>query len=667
LRPRRGIRPPAPDPMNFFESQRQARSQSRRLLLLFALAVLAIVIAIDAVLVLALLFGESRDPETALSIADILRGNVGTLVFGAIATAALIGVASLFKMATLRSGGSAVAQSLGATLVPSDTRNPHHRRLRNVVEEIAIASGVPVPEIYVLEQEAGINAFAAGYSPADAAIAVTRGALEKLTRDELQGVIAHEFSHVLNGDMRLNIQLMGVLFGILVLGIIGRKLLENMRHVRDSKGTVPIFVIALAVMVVGYAGVFFGRIIKAGISRQREFLADASAVQFTRQTLGIAGALKKVGGLAEGSKLERTDAEEVSHMLFGDGVGYSALFATHPALAERIRRLDPQFDPRQYGEIAKRWSAPVDVLALDDELAQHGAAGLAAGAAATTAALPSRRAEVKVSPHYVATQVGNPGDDDYVTADAIHRQIPKALLDAAHDQASAMEVVFALLLDSDPAIASRQLSMIAGAAGSAAMTATEELLPKVGGLHPMARLPLAAMAFPAIRRFPRPNLVDFGALLEKLIHADGKIGLFEYCLARLVATQVTDTLDPARAAAIGRRKLVQCTEHVATLFSVVAAFGQDDDAAARRAFAAGMNRLFQQSAPAYALPDHWVDALDRALPELDALDATAKQMLIEALVVTISTDGRVAVNEAELLRVVCAALHCPLPPMLAKT
>ena len=334
------------------------------------------------------------------------------------------------------------------------------------------------------------------------------------------------------------------------LGIIGRKLLENMRHVRDSKGTVPIFVIALAVMVVGYAGVFFGRIIKAGISRQREFLADASAVQFTRQTLGIAGALKKVGGLAEGSKLERTDAEEVSHMLFGDGVGYSALFATHPPLLERIRRLDPQFDPRQYGEIAQRWSAPVDVLALDDELAMQGAAGLAAGsartAATTDAALPSRRAEVKVSPKHVATQVGNPGDDDYLTADAIHRQIPKPLLEAAHDQASAMEVVFALLLDADPATASRQLSLIAGSAGSSAMTATEELLPKMGALHPMARLPLAAMAFPAIRRFPRSNLVDFGALLEKLIHADGKIGLFEYCLAKLVATQVTDALEPAR-------------------------------------------------------------------------------------------------------------------------
>jgi hypothetical protein len=525
---------------------------------------------------------------------------------------------------------------------------------------------VPVPEIYVLEQEAGINAFAAGYSPADAAVAVTRGAMEKLTRDELQGVIAHEFSHVLNGDMRLNIKLMGVLFGILVLGIVGRKLLENMRHVRDSKGTAPIFIAAIAVTIIGYTGVFFGRIIKARISRQREFLADASAVQFTRQTGGIAGALKKVGGLAEGSKLDNAEAEEVSHMLFGDGVGYSALFATHPPLIERIKRLDPQFDPKQYVDIAKRWSSPVDVLALDAESERNGIAGLAAGAGAATAAvLPGKRAEMRVSPRQVSTQVGNPAQDDYRTADAIHRQIPESLQEAAHDQASAMELVFALLLDSDSTIATRQLSLIAGSAGSSAMTTTEELQPKIAGLHPMLRLPLAAMAFPAIRRFPRPNLEQFNVLLEKLIHADGKIGLFEYCLAKLVATQVTDVLNPARAAAIGKQKLVHCRDHVAALFSIVAAFGHDDETGARRAFASGMNGLFQQSAPQYAVPANWVNAMDQALPELNGLDSMAKQMLIEALVTSISTDGHVAVGEAELLRVVCAALHCPLPPMLS--
>jgi Zn-dependent protease with chaperone function len=210
---------------------------------------------------------------------------------------------------------------------------------------------VPVPQIFVLENEAGINAFASGFAPADAAVTVTRGALDKLTRDELQGVIGHEFSHLLNGDMRLNIRLMGVVFGIVVVATIGRKIAEGAGRARSrDSGGVALFGVAL--LVVGYLGVVCARLIKASISRQREFLADASAVQFTRQTDGIAGALKKIGGLAEGSKLAASGTEEIAHMLFGDGVGYSALFATHPPLTERIKRLDPSFDKSEFAAIA---------------------------------------------------------------------------------------------------------------------------------------------------------------------------------------------------------------------------------------------------------------------------------------------------------------------------
>jgi len=652
--------------MNFFESQRLARVQSRRMLWLFALAVLAIIAAIDFALVLILFAGEPHGEDASVSIGQVISSHHGALIAGALITVGLVAVASLFKISTLQSGGSAVAQSLDGTLIATDSSNPHFRRLRNVVEEIAIASGVPVPQIYVLENEAGINAFAAGYSPADAAVAVTRGALEKLTRDELQGVIAHEFSHMQNGDMRLNIKLMGVLFGILVLGLIGRKLLVGLSRVRSDKGSLPILLIAVVVMILGYVGVFFGRMIKAGISRQREYLADASAVQFTRQTLGIGGALKKIGGLAVGSKLDNAETEEVSHMLFGDGVGYSALFATHPPLVDRIRRLDPQFDPRQYVDIAKRWSAPVDVLALDAELAQAPVAGLSSGApAAPGRVLPTRTSEQSVSPAQVAGQVGNPAVDDYRTADRIHREIPKILRDAARSQTSAMETVFALLIDTDTAIAARQLSLIANHAGAAAMAGTEDLLAAVATLHPMSRLPLAAMAFPAIRRFPRQNLQQFVAVLERLIHADGKTGLFEYCLAKLIGAQVTDALDPPRSSTIGKRKLVDCETAVVHLFSVLAHFGHDDEVGAKRAFNVGIDAVYRQTSHRYALPSDWVGALDRALPELNGLDSTGKELLIEAMVSAIATDNQVVVAEAELLRVICAALHCPLPPLLS--
>ena len=300
---------------------------------------------------------------------------------------AFIGVCSMYKIGTLRSGGAAVAEQLGAMRVEPTSPDFAHKRLRNVVEEMAIASGVPVPEIYILEDEPAINAFAAGYTPSDAAVTVTRGAIDKLTRDELQGVIAHEFSHVLNGDMRLNIRLMGVLFGILVIGIAGRKMLENTGRSRDSGGYVAF---GIAILAIGYIGVFFGRLIKASISRQREYLADASAVQFTRQPLGIGGALKKIGALVEGSKLQSSEKEEVAHMLFGDGVGYSDLFATHPPLEMRIKAIDPTFNPKEFTQIAAAWTNPVQ--AGNDDDANASISGFA-----PAAPMPAQRARTASS------------------------------------------------------------------------------------------------------------------------------------------------------------------------------------------------------------------------------------------------------------------------------
>ncbi|MBI2398049.1 MAG: M48 family metallopeptidase [Xanthomonadales bacterium] len=656
--------------MNFFELQHQARRQSKRLLLLFVLAVLAIVAAIDLVVVAAMLANADEAYAANLSSGEIIARHTGTLLLSSVAVVAVIAIASLFKIGSLRAGGGKVAQSLGGTLVSTDPGNAHYRRLRNVVEEIAIASGVPVPEIYVLEQEQGINAFAAGYTPADAAIAVTRGALDKLKRDELQGVIAHEFSHILNGDMRLNIRLMGLLFGILVIGIAGRKLLEGMRHARDSKGTVPIFLIALAVMIIGYVGVFFGRWIKAGVSRSREYLADASAVQFTRQTEGLAGALKKVGGLPAGSKIDNAEVEEVSHMLFGSGMNFSSMFATHPPLLDRIQRLDKQFKPEQFAAIAKQWSQPLDVLALDAELGLDRGLGLAPkGAPAEPPPLPplpDMRTDLAVQPGVVSNQVGAPHQDDYATADSIQQRIPPLLLEAARAQQTADRVIYALLLDGDATIRAQQMQIVVAHAGAAAEAETRLLREAVDALHPMQRMPLAAIAFPALRRHPRPWLNAFLETIDRLIHADGQQGLFEFCLARLLAIQVIEALDPARARVIGRRKLVQCEPEAAKLFAVLAQAGHDRPVEAQRGFQAGMQMLFGQRG--VTMPDggDWHQSLVPALSTLDQLDASGKQLLIEAMVTSISHDGRITVAESELLRVACAALHCPLPPLLSR-
>ncbi|HEV2089039.1 MAG TPA: M48 family metallopeptidase, partial [Cryptosporangiaceae bacterium] len=359
--------------MNFFERQRQVRRLSWRLVFLFAVAVVGIVLTVDLAVVFAL--GGFDRP---------IRQTVGVMLLTSLATGAGIGLASLYRTLSLRAGGGKVARDLGGVGVPADTTDPRLRRLRNVVEEIAIASGVPVPEVYVLPDEPGINAFAAGWSPSDAAVAVTRGALERLNRDELQGVIAHEFSHVLNGDMRLNIRLMGLLYGILALAVVGRSLLY-LGGRRVSRSAAPIFVAALAALFAGYIGFFVGRLIQAAVSRQREYLADASAVQFTRQTAGLAGALKKIAGLPAGSAVRTPKAAEVAHMLFGAGRRLSGLWSTHPPLLDRIRVLDPGTSAAELDELARRWAVTPPSGMAEDQALGLAAADRRSGATGATA------------------------------------------------------------------------------------------------------------------------------------------------------------------------------------------------------------------------------------------------------------------------------------------
>lgn len=662
--------------MDFFAAQARARKQSSRLLLWFVLAVAGVVVAIDAIVLLALMsVGRAQTINPPPISSALIVHHLGGLIATSLVVLTVIGVASLFKIAALRSGGAAVARKLGAARVNAGGGDLALRRLRNVVEEIAIASGVPVPEIYVLEQEESINAFAAGFSPADAAVCVTRGCLEKLTRDELQGVIAHEFSHVLNGDMRLNIRMMGLLFGILVIGIAGRELLR-VRTGGDKEG-MAVLAIALAVMLVGYTGLFFGRIIKASVSRQREYLADASAVQFTRQTTGIAGALKKIAGLSAGSRLTASNAEEVSHMLFGDGMGFSMWFATHPPVLERIQRLDPRFNQVELGELSRRWGKTTTALA-DDESPEKplgsfsGAdAGVAAFAAAPAvsapqpASVPAADARVSVDPHRVARQVGNPSSDDYAAAGSIHANLPEALAQLAYMQEQAPALVLALALDRDAGLMERQLQIVTDILGHPLAQAARAIAPTLAQLHPLHRLPLAALAFPTLRRRPRPYLQNLIKALDGVIRADGQVQLGEYCLARLLGSQVMDALDPSRSAPVGSTRLVDARGAVVDLFAVLAQQGHADADQARRAFIAGTHLVLGTDVPAYQPTGDWQGALDRAVARLDKLNPAGKQLLVEGLTRTLSHDNRVTLEEAELLRTICAALHCPLPPILS--
>ena len=608
--------------------------------MLFALAVAGIVVA------------------ACVAIALVVGPDPGVLAGTAIITAGIIGLGSLYRISSLGGGGESVATQMGGVPVPEDTLDPHLRRLRNVVEEMSIASGVPVPKIYVMENEAAINAFAAGYSPSDAAVAVTRGALDKLNRDELQGVIAHEYSHILNGDMRLNIRLIGVLFGILMLGLIGRRVMLLGGRSR-GRGAAGVLVAALVAILIGYIGMFFGRMIKAGVSRSREVLADASAVQFTRQTSGIAGALKKIAGVQEGSRFEqRGDAEEVSHMLFGDGVGLSGLFATHPPILRRIQALEPGFRSEQLERLQAQYrAAPPNGLQEDLHM------GLAAEGEAL---LPDVKSELDVTPPMVSAQVANPRDDDYRRADTIVSTLPADLREQARQRDAVMPLLLGLLLDdADAEVRGHQRSEITGRLGEQVAAAAESL--RAGpllNLHPMHRLPLAALAFPVLRQRPRPELETFLDTVHAVVHTDDHVSLFEYCLGQLLETQLRESLDPSAHGRFGRRKPVNVKREFATLLAVVAQAGHRDPDEARRAYLAGLQRVLPRDHVPYEPPARGVLALDEVWEPLDRLEPLAKQMLVEAVTTAAMHDGRVTVAESELLRTICGVLHCPLPPML---
>jgi Zn-dependent protease with chaperone function len=636
--------------MNFFARQARARAQTRRLVLLFIVAVLAVVVAVNAIVLTML---ASAEAEALVVPGDEwLFAHPGPVLLVSLSVLAVVMLSSLYKSTVLRGGGGTVARSLGGTRLERDVRDPLRRRLHNVVEEMAIASGVPMPEVYVLEQEGAINAFAAGHSPANAAVAVTRGALERLNRAELQGVIAHEFSHILNGDMRLNLSLMGWLFGLLVIALIGRTVLRHTRGSRNRKGGVAlILVAALAVMLLGYIGVFFGRLIQAAVSRQRETLADSSAVQFTREPQGLKGALVKIGGFERGSRLEDVGAEEVAHMLFAAGM--TRLFATHPPLIERIMALDPSFDESEFARVSLE--PQVALGTAGEVVASESLPGLRPESTVLTAA------PIRTTPESVTRLIGNPGTPQIEAAHAVARTLPAELLVNLEGPGRALGLLLALVLDPKPEVRDRQVQIVKQYLGDRALTLIASAERAALQLAPLQRLPMLQELFPALRRLPRDERRRIVDGLNRLILVDGRIEIFEYALGTLARVYLQDDLEPVKRARSLR--LDQVALEMQAVFSTLAAHGASDETQARRAFEMGMQHVLPLERPSYRPVPGWPGALDRALRCLDRLLPAAKEQLVEALVKTIAHDQRLTIQEAELLRAICAAIHCPLPPL----
>jgi Zn-dependent protease with chaperone function len=654
--------------MDFFAAEQRAKKRTARLLVLFGLAVAGTIAAGYLATAFALRANAARQSfhsgYSSYYEQDVAQPQPlwrpGLFAAVSFVTLAVIAGASLYKWSEFSGGGSAVAESLGGRRVDPHTTDPREHQLLNVVEEMAIASGMPVPAAYILDNEPAINSFAAGLTSSDAVVTVTRGTLEKLSRDELQGVVAHEFSHILNGDMRMNVRISAIIFGILVIGLAGRAALLGMRYGRFGSsrgkgggGVFAVLAIGLALLVVGYVGYFFGKLIQASLSRQREFLADASAVQFTRNPAGVTGALKKIGGYAIGSTLQTSKASQISHFFFAQEFvsNFGGLWATHPPLDVRIRAIEPGFDgkffePKEFVDVAKEpWSKVPHMPAQAPTPSPLAAAAFGAALAAAAGTL---------SPEGAAR------------GQAIMAGIPASIRAAARSPHDAPILLFGLLLDDDEAVRQKQLDLVAGSEGGDALNTLKQLDPALRQLRAADKLPVLQLALPALKALPPTALGTFAGTLDDLVHADGKVTTFEFALQRLVLRALAINRVPS--AAVTRIYSFQAvTAEISVVLSALAHASSDDASEAARAFAEGAAQLKLVEGMIALLPEaqSGLVPLDAALDKLAGASGPIKQRLLMAAAHVVSADGVLLTQEAELLRAVAASLDMPVPPISA--
>lgn len=658
--------------MDFFEAQAAAHRTTLRLMALFAAAVLALV-ALTVGLV-AVVIAWTTPPTGLLTWGKVLHAISLPLALGISGgVIALVAIASVFRMLSLSGGGRSVAESLGGRLLAPNSSDPEERRLLNVVEEMAIAAGLPVPPVYVLDED-GINAFAAGYGPDDAVIGVTRGTLEMLDRSELQGVIGHEFSHVLNGDMRLNLRLTAVLFGILVIGIVGRSLVgrrtSSSSSSRGGSGTAQVAVLAVGLMIIGYVGTFFGNLIKAAVSRQREFLADASAVQFTRDPEGIAGALRKIGGHHAGSGLRSGRADEMSHMFFGQAASgfLGGLGATHPPLENRIRAIDPNWDgsfltlppPAPAAEDAGPDAAPGEASGL-------GAIGDALEILPVAIAAGAGRATMRTS-DAVGDRLGAVTPDDVAQARELIGDLPRVFHEAAHDPFGARAAIYALLIP-DAGDADAALAHLDASAEPGVPELLRRLLAHRDALPAGSRITLIHLAMPALKALSEPQYERFRENLVALIRLDGGISRFEWILHQVVLKELRPHFEGVRRRRMGSTRITALQDACWALLSTLAHIDHVPEEA-EDACRAGLRTLELEFvlarqggiAPREDANQKRLTGAMRALRQLHPLD---QPKLLKAAIATVEHSGRVSTEEHELLAGVAAALDCPLPPLQA--
>ena len=653
--------------MDFFARQDQARRKTKWLVVYFVLAVVLLITSIYFIMLVAFSSVQAKQRQLTNSAPVQLKlWDPEIFLAASVGVLAVIFLGSAYKTSQLSAGGSAVATLMGGRLVNPNTTDPNERKLLNVVEEMSIASGVAMPQVYVLPNERGINAFAAGHSTGDAAIGVTRGCIELLSRDELQGVIGHEFSHILNGDMRLNLRLIGIIFGLLCLATIGRILLYARSGSRDKN---PLPLLGLALIALGAIGVFFGRLIQAAVSRQREFLADASSVQFTRNPAGLSGALQKIGRYSYGSKMESEHAPDLCHMFFGNGLGASMFgaMATHPPIPDRIRAIDPSWDGKfpplkeEQKEIVRR-AAISDLEHTPRPMPEMLGAILGGAVIAEGATKPPVIRTGSVLPN-----LGNPTPLHLKYAEQLREALPESLKAAAHDPLDATALIYAMLLGADEKLRAQQLAEIARHVAGSVSQKTAALYPEVSTVARRVRLPLVNLALGALRSLRPDEFIQFSQMLQWLVGSDGKLELFEFVLQKIIMRQLAPKFGGQRPITVQYYTLKPLVPDCSVILSALANVGSNDPVEVKKAFMSGAPYL---RAPAEAPPELiarqncGVEPLDAALNRVAQAVPVIKKNLIEAATRVVGADGVIQESEAELLRAVADTLDCPMPPFL---
>jgi Zn-dependent protease with chaperone function len=645
--------------MNFFESQDRVRKNTLQLVFLFTLAVVTLVIMTNLLVMIVFGYINSEQMQDGGTLLQQMDWQTFAAVSAGVGVVVLAG--SLYKIMALSAGGKTVAEALGGKLIPQNTDDLKQRKLLNVVEEMAIASGTPAPPVYLLEDEPGINAFAAGFSPRDAVIGVTQGTIDHLSRDQLQGVIAHEFSHIFNGDMRLNIRLMGVLNGILIIGIIGYYILYSTAFSRrgrsSGKDSGGILALGIGLMVIGFAGTFFGGLIKAAVSRQREYLADASAVQFTRNPDGIAGALKRIGGLEFGSKVDNPGAPEVSHAFFAQGISgfMQSLSATHPSLAKRILRIDPYWDGKF--DSSDKIDSPQDEEEADkkesmtrEELAKKVATVVTGAAMADVA--------------NAIDQIGNPNQETINYARSLISELPMVIKEAAREPYGARAVIYSLVLDPGQEVRDRQLKHLQEYAEPDVFVLTHKLIPEMDGLDIKYRLPLIDIVIPALKQLSINQYKSFRENLIALIEMDSRVDLLEWSLQKILFNHLDGQFFKLAHTKTRYSHPGQLKKEIGLILSVLAYAGHQDQNDIEEAFSAATKTLKFSELQLVAKNEISLSDLDRSLQKLAKLKPLAKPQLLKACAASVVHDQKIFPVEVELLRAFSDVLDCPMPPII---